>query len=236
MSAKEEKVSPMLKQYLKIKQDYVDYVVFFRLGDFYEMFYEEAEKISKELELTLTARAGVPMCGVPYHASEMYIKKLINKGYKVAICEQMQDPALTKGLVERDVIRLVTPGTLYEDSMLDESKNNYIACFYGEGDACGMVFADISTGEFHVLEKSGKTLCQDIVNELSRYVPSEVLFNEKFVDYAEVHTFLQKRVEYVTSELFDEDMNPIDSTPHPYMTFYMRMPFAAREGDIIRAV
>lgn len=206
MSAKEEKISPMLKQYLKIKEEYKDYVVFFRLGDFYEMFYEEAEKISKELELTLTSRAGVPMCGVPYHACELYVKKLIKKGYKVALCEQLQDPALTKGLVERDVTRLITPGTLYEDSMLDESKNNYIACFYGAGDACGMVFADISTGEFHALEKSGKTLIQDIVNEISRYVPSEVLFNEKFVDYQEVHEFLQNRLDYVTAELFEEEM------------------------------
>jgi len=205
MSAKEEKVSPMLKQYLKIKEEYSDYVVFFRLGDFYEMFYDEAEKISKELELTLTSRAGVPMCGVPYHACEQYVKKLIKKGYKVALCEQLQDPALTKGLVERDVTRLITPGTLYEDSMLDESKNNYIACFYGTDNACGMVFADISTGEFHVLEKSGKNFIQDIVNEISRYVPSEVLFNEKFVDYQEVHDFLQNRLEYVTAELFEEE-------------------------------
>ena len=127
MSASEEKVSPMLAQYLKIKEKYKECVVFFRLGDFYEMFYEEAEKISRELELTLTARAGVPMCGVPYHACEVYLKKLIDKGYKVALCEQLQDPATTKGLVERDVIRLVTPGTLYEDSMLDESRNNFIA-------------------------------------------------------------------------------------------------------------
>ena len=99
MAPKEEKISPMLQQYLDIKKQYKDYVVFFRLGDFYEMFYEEAEKISKELELTLTSRAGVPMCGVPYHACELYLKKLIKKGYKVALCEQLQDPSLCKGLV-----------------------------------------------------------------------------------------------------------------------------------------
>ena len=131
MPEKEEKLSPMLTQYLKIRNEYKGYVIFFRLGDFYEMFFEDAENISKELELTLTSRAGVPMCGVPYHAVETYLKRLIDKGYKVAICEQLQDPALAKGLVERDVIRLVTPGTLYEDSMLDESRNNYIGCFYG---------------------------------------------------------------------------------------------------------
>ncbi len=205
MNPQEEKVSPMLKQYLKIKEQYNDYVVFFRLGDFYEMFYDEAEKISKELELTLTSRAGVPMCGVPYHACEVYLKKLIEKGYKVALCEQLQDPALTKGLVERDVTRLVTPGTLYEDSMLDETRNNYISCFYAVDDGCGMVFADISTGEFHVLEKHGVTVSQDIVNELSRYTPSEVLFNEKFVDYTEVNEFIQTRLDHATGELFDEE-------------------------------
>ena len=205
MSAPEEKVSPMLAQYLKIKEKYKDYVVFFRLGDFYEMFYEEAEKVSRELELTLTARAGVPMCGVPYHACETYLKKLIDKGYKVALCEQMQDPATTKGLVERDVIRLVTPGTLYEDSMLDESRNNYISCFYAENDACGMVFADISTGEFHAIEKRGISICQDIISELSRYIPSEILFNEHFLDFQEVHDFIHTRIERATGELFSEE-------------------------------
>ncbi len=205
MSAPEEKVSPMLAQYIKIKEKYKDYVVFFRLGDFYEMFYEEAEKISRELELTLTARAGVPMCGVPHHACEVYLKKLIDKGYKVALCEQMQDPATVKGLVERDVIRLVTPGTLYEDSMLDESRNNYIGCFYAQDDKCGVVFADISTGEFHLSEKNGDTLYRDIENELSRYIPSEILFNDKFLDYGEVHDFIRTRIERVTAEVFDDE-------------------------------
>ena len=211
MSASEEKVSPMLAQYLKIKEKYKDCVVFFRLGDFYEMFYEEAEKISRELELTLTARAGVPMCGVPYHACEVYLKKLIDKGYKVALCEQLQDPATTKGLVERDVIRLVTPGTLYEDSMLDESRNNFIACFYAEGDSCGVVFADISTGEFHLCEKSGNNICRDIESEISRYVPSEILFNEKFLDYKEVHDFLRSRIERVTVEMLDDEKYSTES-------------------------
>lgn len=205
MDEKEEKLSPMLKQYLKIKEQYADYVVFFRLGDFYEMFYDEAEKISKELELTLTSRAGVPMCGVPYHACEVYLKKLINKGFKVAICEQLQDPSAAKGLVERDVIRLVTPGTLYEDSMLDETRNNYISCFYAEENACGMVFADISTGEFHTVEKSGQDICRAVINELSRYLPSELLFNEKFVDYKEVHDFVTARLDGATGELFEEE-------------------------------
>ena len=206
MSDKEEKLSPMLAQYLKIRNEYKGYVVFFRLGDFYEMFFEDAENISKELELTLTSRAGVPMCGVPYHAVETYLKRLIDKGYKVAICEQLQDPALAKGLVERDVIRLVTPGTLYEDSMLDESRNNYIGCFYGGDKLCGMVFADISTGEFHICEKNGARVQQEVIAEISRYTPSELLFNDKFIDYTEVQDFLRTRLDGATGELFDEEM------------------------------
>ena len=206
MPEKEEKLSPMLKQYLEIRDEYKGYVVFFRLGDFYEMFFEDAENISKELELTLTSRAGVPMCGVPYHACEVYLKRLIDKGYKIAICEQLEDPALAKGLVKRDVIRLVTPGTLYEDSMLDEGRNNYIACFYAQDKACGMVFADISTGEFHIVEKNGQQLARDIIGELSRYTPSELLFNEKFMDFKEVQEFVQLRLESATGELFDEEM------------------------------
>lgn len=206
MSDKEEKLSPMLAQYLKIRNEYKGYVVFFRLGDFYEMFFEDAENISKELELTLTSRAGVPMCGVPYHAVETYLKRLIDKGYKVAICEQLQDPALAKGLVERDVIRLVTPGTLYEDSMLDESRNNYIGCFYGGDKLCGMVFADISTGEFHICEKRGARVQQEVIAEISRYTPSELLFNDKFIDYTEVQDFLRTRLDGATGELFEEEM------------------------------
>ncbi|MCM1333519.1 MAG: DNA mismatch repair protein MutS, partial [Eubacterium sp.] len=203
--AKEEKMSPMLAQYLKVREEYKGYVIFFRLGDFYEMFFEDAVNISKVLELTLTARAGVPMCGVPYHACEVYLKRLIDKGYKVALCEQLQDPATTKGLVDRDVIRLVTPGTLYEDSMLDEGRNNYIACFYAADKACGMVFGDISTGEFHLVERSGAGLSGEIVGELSRYTPSELLFNEKFVDYKEVHEFIRLKLDGATGELFEED-------------------------------
>lgn len=212
MAEKNEKLSPMLLQYLKVREEYKGYVLFYRLGDFYEMFYDDAENISKELELTLTSRAGVPMCGVPYHSVEIYLKRLIDKGYKVAICEQLQDPATTKGLVERDVVRLVTPGTLYEDSMLDEGRNNYISCFYAEDKACGMVFADISTGEFHVCQKIGNTIQQDIIGELSRYTPSELLFNDKFVSFKEVSEFVRVRLDGSTGDLFDEEMFDISDT------------------------
>lgn len=229
MPEKEEKLSPMLKQYLEIRDEYKGYIVFFRLGDFYEMFFDDAENISKELELTLTSRAGVPMCGVPYHACEVYLKRLIDKGYKIAICEQLEDPALAKGLVKRDVIRLVTPGTLYEDSMLDEGRNNYIACFYAQDKACGMVFADISTGEFHIVEKSGQQLARDIIGELSRYTPSELLFNDKFIDFKEVQEFVQLRLESATGELFDDEM--FDTTD----VQALNEQYFAESGDIAAA-
>lgn len=229
MPEKEEKLSPMLKQYLEIRDEYKGYIVFFRLGDFYEMFFDDAENISKELELTLTSRAGVPMCGVPYHACEVYLKRLIDKGYKIAICEQLEDPALAKGLVKRDVIRLVTPGTLYEDSMLDEGRNNYIACFYAQDKACGMVFADISTGEFHIVEKSGQQLARDIISELSRYTPSELLFNDKFIDFKEVQEFVQLRLESATGELFDDEM--FDTTD----VQALNEQYFAESGDIAAA-
>ncbi len=221
MLAKEEdkKVTPMLEQYLKVREEYKDCVLFYRLGDFYEMFYDDAENISKELELTLTSRAGVPMCGVPYHAVETYVKRLIDKGYKVAVAEQLEDPALAKGLVERDVIRVITPGTLYEDSMLDEGRNNYIACFYIEKDVCGAVFADISTGEFHAYEKRGRSLERDIIAELSRYVPSEILFNDAFLDCKDISAFIHFRLDKAVGSLLDNEefsLNDVDSLIEQY--------------------
>lgn len=128
-------LSPMMKQYFKIKEENKDSILFFRLGDFYEMFYDDAKLASKELELTLTGRdcgqeERAPMCGVPFHSSEAYIARLVAKGYKVAICEQVEDPASAKGLVKRDIIRVITPGTVMESSMLDEGKNNYISCVF----------------------------------------------------------------------------------------------------------
>ena len=128
-------LSPMMQQYLKIKEQYPNTILFFRLGDFYEMFFEDAKTASKELELTLTGRdcgqeERAPMCGVPYHSSESYIARLVSKGYKVAICEQMEDPATAKGIVKRDIIRVITPGTVMEGSMLDETKNNFICSLF----------------------------------------------------------------------------------------------------------
>lgn len=204
-----DKITPMLQQYLEVKKKYEKYVLFYRLGDFYEMFFDEAVNISKELELTLTSRAGVPMCGVPHHASETYIKRLIDKGYKVAICEQTEDPALAKGLVSREVVRIVTPGTVVEEGMLQDDKNNYIACIFAEETACGMVFADVSTGEFHIVEKSGKGVQGEVIGELARYAPVELLFNSGFLSYSEVHQFVKIRLLGCVGDVLpDEQFSP----------------------------
>jgi DNA mismatch repair protein MutS len=145
-------LTPMMQQYVDIKEQYKDCILFFRLGDFYEMFFDDAETASRELEITLTGRdcgleERAPMCGVPFHSVEPYISKLVNKGYKVAICEQVEDPALAKGIVKREVIRVVTPGTVTEASMLDEKKNNFLLSIYNNKYFFGLASVDVSTGE-----------------------------------------------------------------------------------------
>ena len=152
-------VTPMMQQYLNIKEQYPGTILFYRLGDFYEMFFEDAKLVSRELELTLTGKdcglsERAPMCGVPYHAVDTYLQKLIEKGYKVAICEQMTDPATTKGLVEREVIRVVTPGTVIESNMLEDRKANYIASICLQKNKAGYAFCDVSTGEFSLCQIS----------------------------------------------------------------------------------
>ena len=177
-------LTPMMQQYRAAKAQNPDCLLFFRLGDFYEMFEEDARVASRELDLTLTSRdhskdkpdeEKTPMCGVPYHSSESYIARLVAKGYKVAICEQMEDPALAKGLVKRDIIRIVTPGSVTESSMLTESKNNYYACLYAEHDVCGLAFCDVSTGAFHVTQTSGADWAECAANELGGFLPAEAL-------------------------------------------------------------
>ena len=145
--------SPMMQHYLDTKEQYKDCILFYRLGDFYEMFFEDAITASRELELTLTGKdcgqeERAPMCGIPFHAANVYIAKLIEKGYKVAICEQMEDPKKAKGIVKREVIRVVTPGTVLEDNLLEEKKNNYIMSVYKDGIYFGIAVCDISTGDF----------------------------------------------------------------------------------------
>ena len=152
-----EQLTPMMQQYMEVKNEYKDSLLFYRLGDFYEMFFEDALTASKELEITLTGRdcglkERAPMCGVPHHSVNGYIAKLIGKGYKVAICEQMEDPATAKGIVKRDVTRVITPGTVIESNMLDDKKNNYLASIYRVGIYYGFAYSDVSTGEFSVTE------------------------------------------------------------------------------------
>ena len=179
MAKPANELTPMRRQYNDIKERNQDCILFFRLGDFYEMFDEDAKVAARELDLTLTTRdrnkpkeEQTPMCGVPYHSVDAYIARLVQKGYKVAICEQMEDPAQAKGIVERDITRIVTPGTVTESCMLDESKNNYMGCLYGEGGRIGLAFCDVSTGAFFA------TVCADAAaaaSELGRFAPSEVL-------------------------------------------------------------
>ena len=160
-------LSPMMKQYFAIKEQHKVEILFFRLGDFYEMFYDDAILASKELELTLTGRdcgqeQRAPMCGVPFHSCENYIARLIAKGYKVAICEQMEDPSAAKGLVKRDIIRVITPGTVIESSMLQDDKHNYLGSIVVQNGKAGVCFADVSTGDAHVTTLDGDRLAVQI--------------------------------------------------------------------------
>lgn len=176
------KMTPMMQQYLQTKKEYPDCILFYRLGDFYEMFFDDAITASKELEITLTGKncgleERAPMCGVPYHAVDSYLNRLVSKGYKVAICEQMEDPKLAKGIVKRDVIRIVTPGTNLDMQALDETKNNYIMSIVYIADRFGLSVADVTTGEYMVteIESSGK-----MMDELTKFMPSEIICNEAF--------------------------------------------------------
>ena len=173
-------VTPMMQNYLDTKEKYKDCILFYRLGDFYEMFFDDAITVSKELELTLTGKdcgleERAPMCGIPHHARDTYIPKLVEKGYKVAICEQLEDPKYAKGIVKRDVVKIVTPGTITELSMLDEKRNNYIAALLIEKKECAIAFCDISTGEFFVSSVGGVDVNTKIINEISRISPSEIV-------------------------------------------------------------
>ncbi|MDP2891902.1 MAG: DNA mismatch repair protein MutS [Bacillota bacterium] len=176
-------LSPMMHQYILLKEKYNDCLLFFRLGDFYEMFFEDAETASKELEIVLTGKdcglaERAPMCGVPYHAVDSYINKLISRGYKVAICEQLTDPAESKGLVDRDVIRVITPGTVIEETILEKNKNNYIMSVCMR-DGLGIAYADVSTGDFFVSEIKDKLVLTKLKEEIASIAPSEIIANEQ---------------------------------------------------------
>ena len=189
-------MTPMMRQYLDVKKNYPDSILFFRMGDFYEMFLDDAILASRELEIALTSRSKGedgeknPMCGVPYHAADAYIDKLIAKGYKVAICEQLEDPATAKGIVKRDVIRVVTPGTVINSKMLDEKKNNFLCAVYGHKTTFGAAFSDLTTGEVFVTSVSGR---QRLIDEIARYSPTEIVVSSEVFKNAKLRDELRYR-------------------------------------------
>ena len=196
-----QNVSPMMQQYFEIKQQHPNEILFYRVGDFYEMFYDDALTASRELELTLTGKAcgqeeRAPMCGVPFHSYEIYVARLIAKGYKVAICEQMEDPATAKGLVKRDIIRVVTPGTVIESSMLPDDKNNFLCSICAKrqrgGWKAGVCFADISTGEAYATELQNDKMGPALITELCRYMPSEILINPAVLDLKDLTNYVKQ--------------------------------------------
>ena len=196
-------LSPMMAQYVETKKQYSDCILFYRLGDFYEMFFEDALTASKELEITLTGKEcgleeRAPMCGVPHHAVETYLNKLVQKGYKVAIAEQIDDPKTTKGLVRREVIRVVTPGTITSAQALDETKNNYLMGIVYLDDVFGISTADISTGDFLITEVHGE---RELIDEIHKFAPSEIICNEAFFMSGVELEDLKNRLHIVISSL-----------------------------------
>ena len=212
--------SPMMQRYLETKEEYKDCILFYRLGDFYEMFFDDAITASRELELTLTGKdcgqeERAPMCGVPHHAAEIYVSRLIAKGYKVAICEQLEDPKKTKGIVKRGVIRVVTPGTLVDSNMLEERKNNYIMSIFKTGIYFGISICDISTGEFYSSEIKDNNNFPILLDEIARYTPSELVVNSMMADCQEEMSKIKERFEnvYVTrfnDKFFTSELNNIN--------------------------
>ena len=212
--------SPMMQRYLETKEEYKDCILFYRLGDFYEMFFDDAITASRELELTLTGKdcgqeERAPMCGIPHHAAEIYISKLIAKGYKVAICEQLEDPKKAKGIVKRGVIRVVTPGTLVESNMLEERKNNFIMSIFKSGIYYGISVCDISTGEFYSAEIKDNYNFPMLLDEIARYTPSELLVNSMMSNCQEEIGKIKERFEniYITNfndKFFTSELNNIN--------------------------
>lgn len=203
--------SPMMQHYLSTKEEYKDCILFYRLGDFYEMFFDDAVTVSKELELTLTGKdcgqeERAPMCGVPFHAAETYINRLVANGHKVAICEQMEDPKQAKGIVKREVIKVVTPGTNLNSQALDETKNNYLFCIYYQGSVIGVSICDFSTGDYYVTELKTES---ELVDEINKFVPSEIIVNDYFamsgIDLTAVNNKLGISMSELENWYFDEE-------------------------------
>ena len=208
------KITPMMQQYFEIKEQYKHCLLFFRLGDFYEMFFEDAVIASKELEITLTGKdwgqeERAPMCGVPFHSADGYIARLVERGYKVAICEQVEDPKAAKGLVKRDVVRVITPGTVVDNTVLDETRNNYILSVFSSANGYGIAVCDVTTGEFQTTEFRSVQAAAKILDETARFSPAELICNSEFLS-----TPLAKEIE----ERFRLYLNDIDSRMYEYNT------------------
>lgn len=208
-----EQLTPMMQHYVQTKDANPDCILFYRLGDFYEMFFEDAEVVSKELELTLTGKScgldeRAPMCGVPYHAAETYLTRLVQRGYKVAVCEQVEDPKEAKGMVKRAVTRIVTPGTNMDAMSLDETKNNYIMGIFFDGDKYGLAIADVTTADFFVTEVDSNRSCMD---EINKYVPSEIVCNENFtisgIDLDDLRERMQISIAKLDAHYFDDRLS-----------------------------
>ncbi len=207
------KLSPMMQQYMDIKANYQDCILFFRLGDFYEMFFEDAITCTRELELTLTGKQcgmeeRAPMCGVPFHSAETYIARLVDRGYKVAICEQTEDPAAAKGIVKREVVQIVTPGTVISSTMLKEKENNYIASIYAEDSSIGVSYCDVSTGEIYLTEIKGIGARDNMVNELVKIGAKEIILNkvtEETVDVEDIKPVTEAYFNLLGEEYYKSD-------------------------------
>ncbi len=217
-------LSPMMQQYLDIREKYPETIILFRLGDFYEMFFDQAELCSRELELTLTGKEcgleeRAPMCGIPFHAVEGYIVKLVDKGYKVGICEQVEDPKEAKGLVKRDVIKVITPGTITENTMLDEHKNNYIANIYMVGKQYALSYADISTGECFVTHADNLDGVYKIIDETLKIRPKELVLEDLILSDSEVVNRLVKKQEIYISRYINQDETLVNDMPMMAETF-----------------
>jgi len=207
-------LTPMMKQYMEIKKKCPDTILMFRLGDFYEMFFEDAIVASKDLEITLTGRdcgqeERAPMCGVPFHAADTYISRLVAKGHKVAICEQMEDPKAVKGIVKRDIIRIVTPGTILDDSLLNSRKTNYMASVCRIGNDCGIAFVDVSTGELLGTALYDDISCDKLINELARFSPVEIALGGNSYQNKKITEYIESRTDALTFTYDYEDADKI---------------------------
>ncbi len=229
-------VTPMMQQYLNIKDQYKDCILFFRLGDFYEMFFSDAQVASKELEITLTGKdcgleERAPMCGVPFHAADLYIARLVSKGYKVAICEQVEDPALAKGIVKRDVVRVVTPGTVTDTAMLDDRKNNYLMSICRNGNFYGLAAVDITTGDFYATRITWGNTKGKLIDEIARFMPSELVVNSEFNEDKELLSQLNLRFNiYISS--FDNCSFEYGNAKETLISHFEKLEIDLSEYDI----